>query len=97
MTKRLAAILMLVLGGTTLAACEKLDTGAAPLGGAPINFRIATGSIPTDYGRIVAVTPLADSRVAILWFERPDQSITAVRVNVSTGGIAKAVVTVRRN
>ena len=46
--------------------------------------------IPAEYGELVSVTPFGPRPyVAVLWFEKPDQTIVALRVNLATGEIWK--------
>jgi len=89
--------LVLTVAFGAIAGCKKLETPPNPTGGsAPMDFSGVTKAIPLDQGRLVGVTQLENRLIAILWFERPDQTITAVRVNVSTGAIYSATITVPR-
>jgi hypothetical protein len=87
-------ISLAVLG---IAACQKIEAPANQSArGTPLDFSGVTNAIPLDKGRLVAVTPLDTRPIDILWFERPDQTITGVRVNVSTGVIWDTAITVPR-
>ena len=45
--------------------------------------------IPAEYGELVNVTPFGPKPYqAVLWFEKPDQTIVAVRVNLLSGKIS---------
>lgn len=75
--------------GLASAGCEKLDQ--------PENFP-AMEAIPATFGELVNVTqdphwPYA----AVLWFEQPDKTIVAVRVNISRGEIATKTVKFTRS
>lgn len=96
--RKLNQALALALAVVGLAACQKIEAPSSPTGGGtPLNFTGVTNAIPLDHGRVIGVTQLDNSQVAILWFERPDQTITGVRVNVSTGVIWSTAITVPRS
>lgn len=81
---------LLALGfALILSACERLEQYDAGPGGPEFPQQMDT--IPLDYGRFVAAVPV-NQYVHVLWFERSDNSMTAVRVNVSRGTISQRVV-----
>ena len=64
--------------GVTSAGCQRLEEPA----GAQME------AIPAEYGQLVGITQHEDPYVAVLWFEQPDKTLVAVKVNVSGGQIA---------
>lgn len=95
--KKLNQALALTLAVVGIVACQKIEAPPSQTGGGtPLDFTAVTDAIPLDQGRFVSVTQLDNSQVAVLWFERPDQTITGVRVNVSTGVIWNTTITVPR-
>ncbi len=95
--KKVYPALALTLALAGVVACQKIEVAPSQTGGStPLDFTGVTDAIPLDQGRFVAVTQLDDSQVAVLWFERPDQTITGMRVNVSTGVIWNTAITVPR-
>lgn len=95
-TKSLCWVLASALVALSLLSCERLpEAGAQPLPAK--DFRALVDSVPRSYGRLVAVGPAGRNVSTVsLWFEANDQTLTAVRVNTSTGAISKEVVTVPR-
>jgi len=53
------------------------------------------GGIPLDYGELVAITPHGNFGAA-LWFEKPDKTVVAVRVNYERGVISRRVLRIPR-
>jgi hypothetical protein len=45
-------------------------------------------AIPAEYGQLVAITQHQDPYLAVLWFEQPDKTLVAVKVNIARGQIA---------
>jgi hypothetical protein len=86
--KTVMAMLFLFAVGIGAVACQKLDTGRfAPGPGTPRAFKILD-PIPLDYGELVAVTPHPENAyVVLLWFQKPDKTISVVSVNTSQGGV----------
>ncbi len=97
MKKRILCLVLTIVVGA-IAGCQKIEAPMGPPGGAPLDFSGATKSIPLEHGRLIGVTQLANPNrpLAVLWFERPDQTITGVRVNVSTGVIFSTVIVLPR-
>jgi hypothetical protein len=87
-------VLPLCLG---LCACQKLDQ-PAPVAGTFQHEQIEIAdAIPLEYGRFVgATTDSSNPYWAILWFAKPDETIVAVRVNVSRGQMMRDVLTIPR-
>lgn len=83
-----------------LTSCQKIgDTPSAGLAKGPLVMEISqTGDgIPPGYGQLVGVTP--DPVVpwqAVLWFEAPDESVTAVWVNTGKGRVIGSLKIPRR-
>jgi hypothetical protein len=80
-----------------LGACQKLEQSPEfepTLKMVPNQFLDA---IPGEYGQLVSVTNVAGQPyIANLWFQRPDQSITVVRLNWSKGFITKDALVIPR-
>lgn len=93
-----ATLVSLILAGAVLAACEPLPSGGVSRGALKIELQApGTASIPQEFGELIAVTSLpADPYVQMLWFEQPDQTIVAVRVNVAAGSLGSALTIPRR-
>ena len=87
MGRNLAVVIFAVALVCGLTACQKIDTNAAGPGGSGplvVELNHSGDAIPAGYGQLVGVTPdAANPWQAVLWFEGPDQSVTAVWV--STG------------
>lgn len=96
MTRSRYWMLALAFVAAVLPACERVEeTGAR--GPASLSFRALTDSVPLSYGHLVAVSPTGQNPASVsLWFEGDDQSLTAVRVNTSTGAISEEVIKVPR-
>jgi len=63
----------LLLGAS---ACQKLPDQT------PASLPTAE-AIPMDYGKLVGITPHgAHPYIAVLWFEKPDKTIVAMRVDL---------------
>lgn len=96
MSRSLCRVLALAFVAALLPACERVqETGAQRQ--PALNFNETMDSVPRDYGRLVGVSPAGQNPASVsLWFEADDQTVTAVRVNASTGAISKAVIKVPR-
>lgn len=71
------------------AGCEKLDES---------KNQPVLEAIPAEFGEFVNVTPDPDQPyTAVLWFEQPDKTIVAVRVNIARGQIAVKTVKFTRS
>ena len=93
MIKKTITLFLALMLGLMIASCEKIETKVIP--GESIDFTYAMDDIPAQYGRLVSATSV--SPVAnILWFEQADQTIVAVRVNVSRGTVSKEVIRIER-
>jgi len=83
-------LLVLCLLGTSMAAisCERIPE---------IPETVTIERIPAEYGELVNVTPFGPKpHQAVLWFEKPDHEIVAMRVNLSTGEILEKQLTFPR-
>ncbi|MGH8308746.1 MAG: hypothetical protein ACRETX_03020 [Steroidobacteraceae bacterium] len=79
MHKSLSYVLLASMGFGS-AGCEKLGE---PQRGPGLE------AIPAEFGHFVNVTPdPGQPYTAVLWFEQPDKTIVAVRVNVADGQIS---------
>lgn len=89
MNENIRTVLLALGFALVLSACERMEQyDAGPRGP---DFPQTMDSIPLDYGRFVSAVPV-NQFVHVLWFERSDNSMTAVRVNVSRGTISQQVV-----
>ena len=88
MLKKLLALLYVPALSLGTIACQEIEE--RPAFEATLTFEKVkfTDAIPLDYGELLAVTPTRAPHQAALWFERPDKTITVVRVNISVGGVA---------
>jgi len=75
-SKRAVRCAVLLAIGLTAVGCERT--------GPPANVR-ETAAIPASLGDLAAVSPTDQRWESVLWFKQPDQTITAVRVNVANG------------
>jgi hypothetical protein len=73
---------LIVSIGLMTVGCQKLQGTAGPQ---------QTG-IPAALGDLVAVTADVKPFQSVLWFRQADQTIVAVRVNFSNGGVGPQVV-----
>lgn len=96
MTRSQKWLCVLVFAAAILPACERIEERA---GGKPsMAFRESVDAVPLSYGRLVAVSPAGRNPTSVaLWFESDDRTLTAVRVNTSTGAISKEAIVVPRN
>ncbi len=79
-----------------IVSCERLDE-PDPWAGEPMNLNsFLAEDIPLAHGRFVSVTTTQNPFVVTLWFERPDQTVIAVRVNTSRGTIGESVISIPR-
>jgi len=93
MIKKTITLFPALMLGLMIASCEKIERPV--ISGEPIDFTLTMDDIPLQYGRLVSATSV--SPVAnILWFEQADQTIVAVRINVSRGTIFKEVIRFER-
>lgn len=86
--KSLKYALLVVWMGFANAGCEKLQEPSVPV----------MEGIPAAFGELVDVTADPDHPyTATLWFEQPDKTIVAVRVNVAGGQIAAKTIKFTRS
>ena len=84
-----AACLLLASLGFAVAGCERLDGPAMPA---------MLPAIPATFGDLKGVTPDQNQPFqSVLWFEQPDKTIVAVRVNIARGTILDKSVKFPRN
>ncbi len=93
MIKKTITLFPALILGLMIASCEKIEPWVVP--GEPIDFALTMDDIPLQYGRLVSATSLTPV-INILWFEQADQTIVAVRVNVSRGTVSKEVIRIER-
>jgi len=90
MLKKYAVLLCVAGFSVALTSCTKLRTEPPQM----VDFQ---ETIPLEYGTLVAVTSIADSENgAVLWFEKPDQTIMAVRINLALGKIGTTTTIIRK-
>jgi len=93
-------VLLLALAGTT--SCQRIEKApGAPVkegvGPLTVETGIAEDMIPAGYGRLVGVTAdPVNQWQAVLWFEQPDQNITAVWVNTGKRRVVASLEIPRR-
>jgi len=79
MIQKTTAYLLLASLGFVIAGCEKLE-------GPVMTQKLP--AIPAAFGDLKGVTPDQDQPFqSVLWFEQPDKTIVAVRVNIARGTI----------
>ncbi len=93
MIKKTITLFPALMLGLMIASCEKIEPQVISV--EPDVFRFSMDDIPLQYGRLVSATSLTPF-INILWFEQADQTIVAVRVNVSRGTISKEVIRIER-
>lgn len=83
-----------------LTACQKIDTNAAGAAGSgPLVLELSASgdAIPVGYGELVGITPdAANPWQAVLWFEGPDRTVTAVWVNTGKRRVVASLAIPRR-
>jgi len=98
MSGKTVVILTVLVLCLAVTGCQKLDEPAPALGTLQISKVELAESIPREYGRLVGVTPdTPNPHWAVLWFVKPDESVVALRVNVSRGKFSQNVLTIPRN
>jgi hypothetical protein len=95
MSRQQKCLVWLVVAAAVLAGCERIeDRGAAR---PSLDFRETIDAVPGDYGRFVGISAAGRHAANVaLWFEGPDQTLRAVRVNTSNGAISRDVIVVPR-
>ena len=98
MANKHVSILLLLVVLTCNISCKKLET-AHPETAGPLPFQATkfADAIPADYGNLIGVTQNPQNAGWVgLWFQRPDQTIMAVFVNVEQGRIYEKTLTIPR-
>ena len=89
-------LLCLAFAGATL-GLPGLDDQEPELGTFQFDKVEFTDAIPLEYGRFVGATPNpANPHWVVLWFVKPDETIVALRVNVSRGQFTQDALTISR-
>ena len=91
------AVVGLTCGGL---GCQKLESDQPVVGANPLPVQAigSLGSIPVEYGELVAVTHNPESaRFAWLWFEQPDKTIIVVSVDFERRQIQENVTIIPRS
>ena len=94
MLKRFIAAASIVTLSIGMSACEKIAK-QPPENTLFIEKASMLDAIPLAYGKLVNITS-GEPYVAVLWFEKPDKAIVAVRVNYARGGLNPSVLTIQR-
>jgi hypothetical protein len=76
-------------------SCERLDE-PLPTAGTFIDYRTVAEEIPLAHGRFVSATTFGQNG-AMLWFERPDQTVIGVYVSTSRGTISETIINIPRH
>ena len=98
MAKRNIALSLLLVVLTFGISCKKIETAKPKIAG-PLALQATrfADAIPAEYGNLVGVTQNPqDVGWVGLWFQKPDQTITAVFVNVEQGRIFEKTLTIPR-
>ncbi|HEX3319298.1 MAG TPA: hypothetical protein VHR84_01220 [Terriglobales bacterium] len=98
MAKRHVVFLMLLVVLVFSISCKKIETAKPKIAG-PLALQATRfgDAIPAEYGNLVGVTQNPqDVGWVGLWFQKPDQTITAVFVNVEQGRIYEKTLTIPR-
>lgn len=91
MLKKVSVALCVLTLSLGAVACQRLEQ---PESSKPAKFMSA---IPLDHGDLISVTLHPDQpRLAALWFQKPDKTISVVRVNIAEGKIYEDVITIAR-
>ncbi len=87
--------LLLLCVSLSLTACQKMNQ--VEMGPLPFEKATVLDSIPLEYGELIAITPRGSyPDRATLWFEKPDKTIVAVRVNFKAGWISPEILSIPR-
>lgn len=98
MANRRVFLLLLLVVLTFGLSCKKLETARPEVAGPlPFNATKFADAIPADYGNLIGITQNPQNAGWVgLWFQKPDQTITAVFVNVEQGRIYEKTLTIPR-
>jgi hypothetical protein len=77
-------------------SCQKIGEPAQFKADLKMTDAQFTDAIPSSYGQLVSVTTGDYPYVAVMWFRKPDETIVAVRINYSRGGIGPQVLEIPR-
>jgi hypothetical protein len=95
-TRRILVVLFLA---STLAAvaCRKVEPRFSTTVATPLPPPKTLASIALEYGELVAAAPSPDNPYwFVLWFQKPDKTITVVYVNASRGLVVPQATIPRR-
>ena len=96
MLRKMLVVLCLCALSAGVISCQKMQRREP--GALPVETAELRNAIPLDYGDLVAVVPQPMTRhVFVLWFQKPDKTITLLWVNVRSGSILQNVVTIPRS
>jgi hypothetical protein len=93
------AVILIGLLAACLAAlgCQQIPRAVQPSGQLLIEHPALTEGIPPEYGRLVGISQhAAGPKWVTLWFEAPDETITAVGVNIHHGRYDSRVMQIPR-
>ena len=97
MLRKMLVVLCVCALSAGVISCQKLqrrEPGYALL----VETVELRNAIPLDYGDLVAVFPHPMTRdLFVLWFQKPDKTITVLWVNLRSGSIGQNIVTIPRS
>lgn len=102
MLRNLPLVIVILVLGLTCLGCQRLQPALPELQYvADDEFVLTAGeysdAISAEYGRLVNVSLYPDRpRIAYLWFERPDGTITVARVDIRGRKVVEGVMTIPR-
>ncbi len=96
MARKARAWLLVGLSSLLVLSCTRIEQKApAPAFG--FEPRQGGSTIPQEYGRLVAVTPVEGRQYqVVMWFEQSDDRIVGVRLNVASGAARDQVLVIPR-
>jgi hypothetical protein len=98
MRKSPIALLLAAVAICAASSCQKIPEPTPVKNNLALETAGFTDAVPLEYGELVSVTPLPEApNTVVLWFRKPDQSIAAIRVNVSRGYLFNQVLEIPRS
>lgn len=97
MTRRTLLFVASVAVGLMQIACEKIEDTPRETGALKLSPAKFANAIPAEYGELVGVTPHpGNPEWAAAWFQKPDQTIMVVWVDIVHGKIDEKVLEIPR-
>ena len=96
MLRKMLVVLCVCALSAGVISCQKLQRREP--GALLVETVELRNAIPLDYGDLVAVIPQPMTRdLFVLWFQKPDKTITVLWVNLRSGSIGQNIVTIPRS